>query len=65
LAKYPAVLVECGFLSNPREGGEVRDSDYRDELADRIAEAIVEQRRGESHRTANRESGGVFSLFSN
>jgi N-acetylmuramoyl-L-alanine amidase len=46
LAKYPAVLVECGFLSNPREGGEARDSDYRDELADRIAEAIVEQRYG-------------------
>jgi N-acetylmuramoyl-L-alanine amidase len=52
LAKYPAVLVECGFLSNPREGGEARDSEYRDELADRIAEAIVEQRSGGSHRTA-------------
>src|SRR6201993_3947756 len=37
LAKYPAVLVECGFLSNPREGGEARDSDYRAELADKIA----------------------------
>lgn len=54
LAKYPAVLVECGFLSNPREGGEARDSDYRDELADRIAEAIVEQRYGGS-RTAQSE----------
>ena len=46
LAKYPAVLVECGFLSNPREGGEARDSDYREELADKIAAAIVEQRYG-------------------
>src|SRR5438270_4158509 len=46
LAKYPAVLVECGFLSNPREGGEARDSEYRDQLADKIAEAIVEQRYG-------------------
>jgi N-acetylmuramoyl-L-alanine amidase len=46
LAKYPAVLVECGFLSNPREGGEARDSDYREQLADKIAEAIVEQRYG-------------------
>lgn len=54
LAKYPAVLVECGFLSNPREGGEARDSDYRDELADRIAEAIVQQRYGE-RRTAKSE----------
>src|SRR5256714_3314066 len=46
LAKYPAVLVECGFLSNRYEGGEARDSDYRAALADRIAEAIVEQRYG-------------------
>src|SRR2546421_12786556 len=46
LAKYPAVLVECGFLSNRYEGGEARDSEYRAALADRIAEAIVEQRYG-------------------
>lgn len=46
LAKYPAVLVECGFLSNRLEGGEARDSEYREELADRIAEAIIEQRYG-------------------
>ena len=65
LAKYPAVLVECGFLSNPREGGEARDSDYRDELADRIAEAVVEQRGG-SHRTAKREKSASESpLFDN
>jgi N-acetylmuramoyl-L-alanine amidase len=46
LAKYPAVLVECGFLSNRLEGGEARDSEYRSLLADKIAEAIVEQRFG-------------------
>lgn len=46
LAVYPAVLVECGFLSNRREGGEARDFEYRELLADRIAEAIVEQRYG-------------------
>ncbi|HST29305.1 MAG TPA: N-acetylmuramoyl-L-alanine amidase [Chthoniobacterales bacterium] len=63
LAEYPAVLVECGFLSNRREGGEARDSDYRDELADRIAEAIVEQRHGEDHRTAKRESRSESPLF--
>src|SRR2546425_13112079 len=44
LAKYPAVLVECGFLSNRLEGGEARDAEYREALADRIAEAITEQR---------------------
>jgi N-acetylmuramoyl-L-alanine amidase len=46
LAKYPSVLVECGFLSNRTEGGEARDSEYRDALADKIAEAIVEHRHG-------------------
>lgn len=45
-ASYPSVLVECGFLSNRAEGGEARDSEYRDLLADRIAEAIVEVRYG-------------------
>src|SRR5437879_9552684 len=46
LATYPAVLVECGFWSNRREGGEARDAEYRELLADRIAEAIIEQRYG-------------------
>lgn len=46
LAQYPAVLVECGFLSNRSEGGEVRDAKYRELLADKIAEAVVEQRFG-------------------
>ena len=45
-AVYPAVLVECGFLSNRMEGGEARDDEYRELLADKIAEAIVEQRYG-------------------
>jgi N-acetylmuramoyl-L-alanine amidase len=45
-ARYPAVLVECGFLSNRREGGKARTFEYREMLADRIAEAIVEQRYG-------------------
>src|SRR5947207_5531254 len=43
---YPAVLVECGFLSNRSEGREARDGNYRDLLADKIAQAIVEQRHG-------------------
>src|SRR3989475_1288004 len=46
LASCPAVLVECGFLSNRNEGGQARDWEYRELLADRIAEAIVEQRFG-------------------
>jgi N-acetylmuramoyl-L-alanine amidase len=46
LANCPAVLVECGYLSNRSEGNQARDSEYRDLLADRIAEAIVDQRFG-------------------
>src|SRR5207245_10735075 len=46
LANCPAVLVECGYLSNRSEGNQARDWEYRDLLADRIAEAIVEQRYG-------------------
>jgi N-acetylmuramoyl-L-alanine amidase len=45
-AAYPAVLVECGFLSNRSEGQSARNSVYREQLADKIAEAIVEQRYG-------------------
>jgi N-acetylmuramoyl-L-alanine amidase len=46
LANCPAVLVECGYLSNRSEGNQARDSEYRELLADRIAEAIVEVRYG-------------------
>jgi hypothetical protein len=38
--------VECGYLSNRSEGNKTRDWEYRELLADRIAEAIVEQRFG-------------------
>ena len=46
LATCPAVLVECGYLSNRNDGSQARDWEYRELLADRIAEAIVEQRFG-------------------
>jgi N-acetylmuramoyl-L-alanine amidase len=45
-ALYPAVLVECGFLSNRSEGAAARSASYREELADKIAEAIVDERYG-------------------
>jgi N-acetylmuramoyl-L-alanine amidase len=45
-AAYPAVLVECGFLSNRSEGAAARSASRRDDLADRIAEAIVDERYG-------------------
>ena len=45
---YPAVLVECGFLSNPSEGSRCATSAYRERLAGAIATALVEQRHGKS-----------------
>ncbi|MBA3761941.1 MAG: N-acetylmuramoyl-L-alanine amidase [Chthoniobacterales bacterium] len=45
-AVYPSVLVECGFLSNRNEGGRAGSSSYRELLADKISEAIVEERYG-------------------
>lgn len=45
-AVYPSVLVECGFLSNRAEAGRARSAAYREMLADKIAEAIVEERYG-------------------
>ena len=45
-AVYPSVLVECGFLSNRREGAQARSATYREMLADKISEAIVEERYG-------------------
>lgn len=45
-AHYPSVLVECGYLSNRGEGAQVSNSAYRDRLADKIAEAIVDYRFG-------------------
>ena len=44
--QIPAVLVECGFLSNRSEGAGARSASRRDDLADKIAEAIVDQRHG-------------------
>ena len=42
--EYPAVLVECGFLSNPAEGCRCATPRYRELLAAAIAGAIIEQR---------------------
>ena len=36
----PAVLVECGFLSNPQEEERLKDEDYQSRLAWAIADAI-------------------------
>jgi N-acetylmuramoyl-L-alanine amidase len=45
-AEYPAVLVECGFLSNPSEGSRCASPAHRERLASAIVNGIVEQRHG-------------------
>jgi N-acetylmuramoyl-L-alanine amidase len=42
--EYPAVLVEGGFLSNPREGARCANPGYHEALANAIAAAIIAQR---------------------
>lgn len=39
----PSVLVECGFLTNPREGALAQSASYRQQLAERIARGIQRQ----------------------
>jgi N-acetylmuramoyl-L-alanine amidase len=41
--RVPAVLVECGFLTNPREAAYAQSSSYRQQLADEIARGIRER----------------------
>lgn len=45
-ATYPAVLVECGFLSNRTEGSEAASASYREMLAEKIAAAVRDERYG-------------------
>lgn len=42
--KQRAVLVECGFLTNPDDACVALDEDYRETLATQIAAALVEYR---------------------
>ena len=44
LNEYPAVLVECGYLSNRREGSLCATGTHHERLAQAIAAALVEQR---------------------
>ncbi len=39
----PCILVECGYISNSREGKAISNSSYRNKLAHAIASAIREQ----------------------
>jgi len=41
----PALLVECGYLSNPTEAAHCANAAWREQTADRLAQAIIAQRR--------------------
>ena len=45
--RLPAVLVECGFLTNPTEAQLALTSAYRQQVAEQIAAGIIEQRQFE------------------
>ena len=44
-AAMPAILLEIGFVTNPREEQRLKDSHYRDELARAILAGLVEYKR--------------------
>jgi len=42
--RLPAVLVECGFLTNPSEAQLALTTSYRQQVAEQIGAGIIEQR---------------------
>ena len=40
-SKMPAVLIECGFLSNDEEAKKLKDEAYQESLAEGIAQGIL------------------------
>jgi N-acetylmuramoyl-L-alanine amidase len=50
--RYPAVLVECGYLTNPVEGRRCASGAYREQLASAISRGIIIQRYGGDYMVA-------------
>jgi N-acetylmuramoyl-L-alanine amidase len=44
-AAMPAVLVEIGFVTNPREERKLKDARYRDDIARAIVDGLAEYKR--------------------
>jgi N-acetylmuramoyl-L-alanine amidase len=51
-AAMPAVLVEIGFVTNPREERRLKESSYRDEIAQAIFAGIAEYKRDVERRAS-------------
>ncbi len=66
--RYPSVLVECGYLSNRSQSRDAASAAYREKLAEKIAEAIVDYRYGDGVYQSKpmyiaRASAGADSTF--
>lgn len=59
-ARVPAVLVECGFLTNPSEAATIQNSAYRQKLADSIALGV--RSRGNVRNSASSFTPGTVPL---
>jgi N-acetylmuramoyl-L-alanine amidase len=57
-AKVPAVLVECGFLTNPTEAQYVQNASYRQKLAEEIAAGVRGRSSVASTMNSARVAGG-------
>ena len=44
-AAMPAVLIEIGFVTNPKEERRLKDSQYRDEIARAILAGLAEYKK--------------------
>jgi len=54
----PAILVEGGYLSNPREAKRIAEPAYRQKLAEAVAQALIEPATVKPEPGAEAESGG-------
>jgi N-acetylmuramoyl-L-alanine amidase len=56
-ATMPAMLIEVGFVSNPKEETRFRDEAYKDRVVEAIVRAILEFRRGRERADGKVEVG--------
>jgi N-acetylmuramoyl-L-alanine amidase len=61
----PAILIEGGYLSNPREARLIAEPSYRQKLAQAVASGIEEVASIQSEITANRDDSGQRTEASN
>jgi N-acetylmuramoyl-L-alanine amidase len=55
-AKVPAVMIECGFLSNPEECADLSDEEYQKKLCMAVMDGIFSAHAGESQPESSEEN---------